>query len=275
MLYITYNVNSIDSNGVGAHYQRIIGVIGLCIYYNCQYIHSNIKTIEHVLEPKEEYVQKIEDFFQLKNNFPTMNNSEINFENTFYAHHQIFEGVLLDYKKMAETTNILLVVEIAYENLLDKNPEIYERAMQVLKNMKQKIELPEYAVKPNHKKIAIHIRRGDVSESQNNTRYVPLSYYQDLFDKLVLLYPNPYFFIFTEITPDNKEEFLEFERKNENLPLKLMPDIDILTTLEYLIDADVLVMSKSSFSYVAGLYNENDVYYMDFWHAKLNRWKRI
>jgi hypothetical protein len=34
-------------------------------------------------------------------------------------------------------------------------------------------------------------------------------------------------------------------------------------------------MSKSSFSYVSGLYNDNDVYYMDFWHAKLNRWKRI
>jgi hypothetical protein len=271
MLYITYTDNLTD--GLGAQYQRLIGIIAVCIYYDCQYIHSSIKHMEHLVEPKGEYLKKIEEHLQIKYNFPLITNNEINFENTFYADHQIFERVLLDYKKMSTETNNLLIITLCYDNLLDKNPEIYDHAMPFLKQIKQKIELPDYISKVDYTKIAIHIRRGDVSESQNNTRYVPLSYYQDVFDKLSLLYPNPYFFIFTEITPGNKDEFLEFEKKNENLPLKLMPDIDTLITLEYLIEADVLVMSKSSFSYVAGLYNENDVYYMDFWHAKLNRWK--
>jgi hypothetical protein len=273
MLFITYNNNLAD--GLGAQYQRVIGIIGLSVYYDCKYIHSPIKSIEHIMEPNRDYLNKIEEYLQIKYNFPLISNNEIIFEKIINADNQMDEGVLLDYKKMAETKNILLIITIAYANLLDKTPEIYEYVMSSLKKIKQKIELPEYLVKPNHKKIAIHIRRGDVSDCKNAERYVPLSYYQDVFDKLSMIYSNSYFFIFTEITPENKEEFLEFEKKNENLPLKFMPDIDLLTTLEYLIEADVLVMSKSSFSYVSGLYNDNDVYYMDFWHAKLNRWKRI
>jgi hypothetical protein len=37
--------------------------------------------------------------------------------------------------------------------------------------------------------------------------------------------------------------------------------------------SDILVMSKSSFSYSAALLNENIVYYpKDFWHKKASHW---
>jgi hypothetical protein len=39
--------------------------------------------------------------------------------------------------------------------------------------------------------------------------------------------------------------------------------------------ADILVIGKSSFSYVAGLYNTNTVYYFNFWHSPLNNWINV
>ena len=54
-----------------------------------------------------------------------------------------------------------------------------------------------------------------------------------------------------------------------------MADLDLLTTIEYMIKADVLVMSKSALSYVAALYNNNKVLYINFWHNKLPHWKEI
>jgi hypothetical protein len=34
-------------------------------------------------------------------------------------------------------------------------------------------------------------------------------------------------------------------------------------------------MARSSLSYSAGILNENKVYYMDFWHKKLDNWINI
>jgi hypothetical protein len=88
---------------------------------------------------------------------------------------------------------------------------------------------------------------------------------------LVIQYPDSNICIFTEITPENKNEFNIFQ----NDQIKIVANEDVLTTLEYLIQADILIMCKSSFSYIAGLYNKNQVIYMDFWHSPMPHWGRI
>jgi len=45
-----------------------------------------------------------------------------------------------------------------------------------------------------------------------------------------------------------------------------------LTSLNALIYADILVLAKSSFSYVAGLLNDGIVVYEPFWHAPRPDW---
>jgi hypothetical protein len=150
----------------------------------------------------------------------------------------------------------------------------YDYGMNTLKNVKKNIELPCY----NNEKtnIAIHIRRGDVSKYTNTDRYIPFDNYYNIIENLNLKYNNACFFIFSEITND-KHEFDEFIKNNidRGIDINLLADIDILTTLEYMIKADVFVMSKSSLSYVAALYNENKVLYFDFWHTKMPHWETI
>jgi hypothetical protein len=268
MLYLTYLK---QTDGMGSQYQRIIGIICLAMKYDCQYIHSHIDKMEHLPDPCSEYLNNIEEFFQIQNHFPTMNES-VSFDSIINLDTNVTEAILLEYKNMAVSKNILLAIDHAY-SMFDKNTQLYEIGMPFLNGIKKNIELPEYHI-PGVK-IAIHIRRGDVSTRMNVDRYVPLDYYQQIINKLSTSHENAQFFIFTEISPENASEFIDFQNANKNISMKIIPDIDILTTLEYLIKADVLVMSKSSFSYVAGLYNKNTVFYMDFWHAKLDRWKTM
>jgi precorrin-6B methylase 1 len=50
-----------------------------------------------------------------------------------------------------------------------------------------------------------------------------------------------------------------------------------LDAIKRMADADVLIQSKSSLSYVAGILNKEGVVYYPpkFWHPKLRGWKQI
>ena len=39
-----------------------------------------------------------------------------------------------------------------------------------------------------------------------------------------------------------------------------------------MISADIFIMSKSSFSYVPAVFNNNKVIYTEMWHKKLDNW---
>jgi len=269
MLYLKYNVYV---DGLGAQYQRIISILALAKKYDCQYIHESIKTFEHISNENTEYYELIEEYFQIYKF--TANISEITFHNIEFLKGNITSEHMDYYKEISKNINVLLILDHPY-NIFDKDPNEYDIIMPLLREIKLSLYLPEY--NESNKNIAIHIRRGDVSPYSNNNRFVELSYYQNIINKFADKYKNGTFFIFTEISNNNKEEFENFiiKNKNNNINIKLMADIDVLMTLEYLIKADVLVMSKSSFSYIAGLYNNNEVYYMDFWHSKLDRWNSI
>uniref|UniRef100_A0A6C0DLQ4 Glycosyltransferase n=1 Tax=viral metagenome TaxID=1070528 RepID=A0A6C0DLQ4_9ZZZZ len=269
MLYLKYNIYV---DGMGAQFQRIISILALAKKYNCQYIHESIKSFEHISNDATNYVELIDEYFQIDK--LNANITGIKFDNVeFFKGNTIIEQMEY-YKEKSKNLNILLILDHAY-NIFDKKPNDYEIIMPLLREIKQTLYLPEY--NKSNKNIAIHIRRGDVSQYSNNNRYVDLSCYQTIINKLADKYKNGNLFIFTEISNNNKEEFENFiiKNKNNNINIKLMADLDILLTLEYLIKADVLVMSKSSFSYIAGLYNNNEIYYMDFWHSKLDRWNSI
>ena len=141
--------------------------------------------------------------------------------------------------------------------------------MEELRILKKKIELPEF--KNDKTNIAIHIRRGDVEkDSYYSKRYTDNEVYIKIIEKLQKKYDNCNICIFSEGT----DGFDEFRKMNN---VKLLNDLDILETFEYFCNADVLIIAKSSLSYLAGLYNKNPEIYIEksFWHSKLSRWNYI
>jgi len=272
MLYFTY---SICSDGLGSQYQRIIGIISLAEKYGGEYVHSKIKEMDHL--SNMEYLEKIEDYFQISNNFKSVN--EIAYDEIVFQDRDFSNETIEIYKQKSKDKNILFSItqgfcmfDQHYKTFDIPDPSIYNYGLSKIKTFTRNIPLPEYINNKNIN-IAIHIRRGDVTSTKNIDRYISLEFYQEIINRIKCRYQNGNIFIFTEITPEYSDEFVLFQSKNPDV--KILADIDIITTLEYMIKADILIMSKSSFSFVAGLYNTNTVYYIDFHHSKLDRWHNL
>jgi len=260
MLYLTYDT-TVCCDGLGAQYQRVVGIIALAIEYNCIYVHTPLDKIEFV--HSKEYLAEIEKYFQIKNNYTNVD--QIKFDKVISIICPKEEDILSNFNNPGNT---LIKICVPYD-ILDKNTKLYYKAIDFLKIIKEKKEIFN---EDNIIKIAIHIRRGDVSFDKNTSRYIPIDYYIKIINSLKKKYKNSKIYILTEINENNLNEFKIFKNYKNVI---VFPNLDTLYTLEFLIKADVLVISKSSFSYLAGLYNNNIVYYIDFWHPPLIEWNNI
>ena len=99
--------------------------------------------------------------------------------------------------------------------------------------------------------IAIHIRRGDVT-SKLKDRYVELERYIPIIAKFREKYPDKPIYIVSEGSQK------DFAILGDNLHFKLGGDA--LETFEFMVQASVLFIARSSYSYLAGLYSTNQVY---------------
>ena len=117
--------------------------------------------------------------------------------------------------------------------------------------------------------IAIHIRRGDVTRQQHTERYTDNVYYIKIIKKLKQLYPTYKITIFSE---GKYEDFYNLGLEESCYQL----NTNVFETFHSLVCAKVLIQSYSSFSYCAGLLNQNIVYHYDtFWHKKLDHWLKV
>lgn len=263
MLYFTYNTKT---DGLGGQYQRIIGIIALANKYNAEYVHTQITEMEHI--PDKQYIQVIDDYFQIKNNWKSVD--QYNYDTTIIM-EEVDEKTILYIKDecIKKSINILIKIHLP-RRIVDNDPTMYTNTMNKLRSIKQTLLVPYFNSKKQN--IAIHIRRGDVTTTENAFRYTPIHYFKTIVENLIQTIPNNNICIFSEITNDNSDEFDVFKKYPS---VNVIADADVITTMEHLIQADILVMCKSSFSYIAGLYNKNTVIYMDFWHPPMPNWNRI
>ncbi len=258
MIYLTYDINK-NNDGMGAQYQRIIGIICIALYYNYEYVHTPIENMEHL--DNNDYLEKIEDFFQIKNNFKNVN--QYNYDNII----SLDNPSIYDIESISNASsdiNVLIKIFLPY-NICENKIEIYEKGMPYLRKIMGKYE-------DNQVNIAIHVRRGDVSQTNNSFRYTPLDDIINVIHSLKEKYVHSNFHIFTQVNEHNQHEFDELIKDTS---ITLHENEDQIETIKYLINSDVLIICKSSFSYLAGLYNNNTVYYNNFWHKPLTNWNPI
>ena len=155
--------------------------------------------------------------------------------------------------------------------------------------------------------IVLHIRRGEVNSRffshELSQRYTPTESFSEIVQDLLdmnLQKQNRYTITVLTDAPTKKsyasQEFLDInlwesqlgigndfeielesfdDLKKKHPSTMVRNDLDSITSLCMMIEADVLVMSKSSFSFVAGVLNRSGlVVYQDFWHQPLSRWLR-
>jgi hypothetical protein len=117
--------------------------------------------------------------------------------------------------------------------------------------------------------IAIHVRRGDVGRGRNTQRFTPnarilrsIGELRGILDKLGL---EAVFQIHSEGDPS---DFAEFSR----IGYELFLDTDATWTMGKLAEADILVMAKSSFSYIAAILSEGVKFYEPMFDPPMSSW---
>jgi len=236
------------TDGFGSQLQAIFSMIAYCYYKGYTYIHTPMYTMHHI----DELIQ----------DFPSYMNRFINVESKFSSIDQIssYDQTIVHKQKEGNFVHGSHHPEYFYN----------DHVLNVFREMYFSTEKPELLYDDKYKNVAVHIRRGDVNANKYPSRFITNAKYIDLLSKMKL--EGCILHIFSEGSESDFGDIVSAFPGNEvvmhiNEPVQL--------TFHHLVMADVLVVSKSSFSYCAGLLNNNTKianFITNWWHKPLGTW---
>jgi hypothetical protein len=302
-IYVTFD-SSFAVDGTGAQLQRMISIYALANYFGFNYIHSEIKQVSvHPFDPfqteklYDEYLGEMNDFFQFRE-LNQLQKDPINFTryNVFF------------WKFMGLIVRNRLRNNSLYLALLEPYP-ITEFRTQILESIRGQISLAIRDVPHfTYPYVAIHYRQGvggfALYPGQNIPRETSLTQFEqallsvinevgiDSIGSVIVLTDAP-----TDVTlyrPPIQQQALwedtpgysdgvmtiqpiDFGKLSEkfNLPIHVIRGGNPLDAIYLMANSDFLLMSKSSLSYLGGIFNNTgEVYFpKDFWHRPLSKWR--
>lgn len=139
----------------------------------------------------------------------------------------------------------------------------------ISESLRTKFRLPPNPPERDHIVVAVHVRRGDVGKSTNALRFTPNDTIVRTIERLRgILEELGAKATFQVHSQGRADDFSEFSRIGCDLYL----DADAIWTMEKLVASDILIMSKSSFSYVAALTNGGVKIYEPTFNPPLSSW---
>jgi hypothetical protein len=136
-------------------------------------------------------------------------------------------------------------------------------------------DIPKPKIEPHNNYICIHIRRGDISKEEHPNRWDSTLKYINYISWIKTYYPNLPIIILSQ---GEAKDFVDLTETHDDIQLRLngMPLVDF----NFMVQAKVLVLARSSYSYTAGILNENtvlcDAISNNRWfHKPLSKWKTI
>ena len=239
------------TDGFGSQLQAIFSLIAYCNYKGYTYVHTPMYTMHHNDE-------KIKDFSTYMNNF-------INIEHKFTAIND-----LSNYEKS-------IVYEVKEGPFVHGSihPEYFYNSyvLNLFREMYFSVKKPALIYDKTVTNIAIHIRRGDVNPRKYPSRFISNEHYVKLLKKMTL--DNSVIHIFSEGDVKDFEDII-INFPDNKFAMHINENIQV--SFHHMVMADVLVVAKSSFSYCAGLLNENTKIanlITNWWHKPLKSWKIV
>ncbi len=237
--------NPIRGDGFGAQYQTLIYSIIYAELTGNTFAYSPFRSMEHNYDNDPDFIKKKEWLVNLIGYFPINQNIHLQEKFPYWNYISFFESHLH---------------EAANSNSLKKIKELFR------KNKKRE----EY-FDPEQFHIALHIRRPNPHDCRIDGSDTPDQVYLRIIEELRMTYP-PQKSVFHIYSQGNKEDF---RRIYSGSDIVFHINETIEDTFSSLVLADVLVTSRSSFSYTAAILSEGIVYYLPFWHPPLSHWKII
>lgn len=259
-----YISNQILNHGLGSKILKLINLIGMTSLlkknnYDYEYVYTPLSYegfgINFYINQLNEYYHKTpinqrEEYLKICNawdnmlNYKGKNIKDVNHsEVTFLVHPYLHN--LTEFDVFNETRDIRSQIKKDF-NILGKKEK-------------------------NYIDIKIHIRRGDVNGIQHMDRWLSDDYFTNVIEKLKGKYKSNYkITIYTQRNSFNSNKFGDYDVIYDDETL----DNEVWLSL---IDSDVLVISKSAYSYSAGILCDGLVIYPEegMFHPKLKDWKSI
>jgi hypothetical protein len=299
---LTYD-NTSSFDGTGAQIQRILGIYALSKKFNIPYLHSGIKDlIITPLDPfqtefeLQQYLKRVNNYFD----FPTDQEAD---GDRVVSRLQTLSRIKLLEIRSVNKLKLSKVQVVAIANpfkILNKMPDTYAIATKNLNRL---------CSETAHKRIVVHYRRGsntlDILPGELAPRGLSNEWYLNTLRKYVSIYQKLGVDFTIEIYTDMpRESFTYFPKEFQSHLWSYEPRLkdgaievlgeDVKSTvfaefgnklkvhhggdpLQGLIDmseADILITSRSSYSYVGGLLNLRGTIIIPpgFWHSKLDSW---
>lgn len=262
------------TDGAGAQAHTIMAAMSFARARGHTYVHTPFKEIDHAEQPMDDWVLAWERLFNLGDGAPVIDSGRPDALNYSGFHPRLYHAVLNGMAAFHGRA-IALIEGTGYERrhfhpyffFADMHPDAYSQVIPELRERFYKGCSPDRNAKLS---IAIHLRRGDVT-SAHRRRFTPnasvcrtLEQVRSAVDQQGVDYRIRVF----SVGPES--DFLELKSSGAELCLSR----DALWTLRQLVEADILVMSKSSFSYVAALLSDGLILYEPFWHSPMKSWIR-
>lgn len=225
------------NDGFGGQYMGIISIYCYCLTHDCEYIHKQIKYISSA------------------SSINHISEKDINDDKLLINVNKLIG--IPESKRNSEyiKTHILSVYSDPNKYFIDSNLEIIKKYYS--------------GYKKTLNQISIHIRRGNVDNDRHPRRYTPNQRYISIINSLLKKYDYD-IYLYSEGNPSDFNDLLFSDR------VKLKLNEDIIETHSDLVNSKILIISKSSFSYSAGLLNNNTVYTIyndDSWvHKNISNW---
>jgi len=231
------------TDGFGAQYQKTIQTYIYCKMHNLNFLYRPFTQVEHNYDNDTNYNTKLEKLINLIDNIKNIeeehNITELNY-NIIIRHY--FETNI---DLCCESEHIQFIKDCFWEN---KTRDYFNN---------------------NKFNVAVHIRRENYVDQglAGERATTPNIYYLNIMN-LIRQKHKEKDILFHIYSQGNSKDFFDLESDDVYFYL----NDDIVETFKGFVAADSLIISPSSFSYVAALISDGEVYYKNFWHNPRKNW---
>ncbi len=269
--YITI---SKKNDGFGSQLLRRMSAVAFATFHNKIYLHLPFTKLQHNYDNDVNFPSLMESFSNIGlgcplreiSDEPDVDEREIDID--FIHRNRDFKDKNID-PNYNDETGVYEREDYLYYTGKDVNAYFNKDLLDLLKKRyysTPKNKIPYF--KNDVVNAAIHIRRGDVTNTGPMGQWKSDEYYLSIMKRIRNEHSRVIFHIFSE---GKEEQFTKFRSLDTVLHL----NEDIKATFHALVSADILVTSKSAFSYSAALLSDGIIYYTDCWLPKLRYWNEI
>jgi len=250
-------------DGAGAQAMAIIECMALARHFGCRYLHTPFATLAHAPGTPEDWALQWERFLNLGAG-----------ETAVPADAELITLADLVRDPEAHRGRPVVVAQRLFYPPKKPLAPVIDALRTDLRGRyghSDKSRIPLHRGPPESTTVAVHLRRGDVTETSTSQRFVADEAVLDTITRLRkavaplgrTLHINLY-------SQGAKEQFRAFADSGCHLRI----DIDPFETFHNLVAADILVAGKSKFSRLAGLLSDGIVISAERHNTRLANWQR-